>query len=130
MKAWVRRLVHVQYPYMVYTPAPYSVSIYPRSGIRTYTYVLVWPARPFPLSCFVMLSFMVEGKGLATLATFLVLPHITARKPQCGLACGCYVNSYVIASVMNIIITQRSTLYCVTPLYLIYSLLRRVTLHN
>ena len=43
------------------------------------------------------------------------------RKPQCGLACGRYVNSYVMASVMNIIITQRSTLYCVTPLYRIAS---------
>ena len=48
------------------------------------------------------------------------------RKPQCGLACGRYVNSYVMASVMNIIITQRSTLYCVTPLYCI--ILRRVTI--
>ena len=43
------------------------------------------------------------------------------RKPQCGLACGRYVNSYVMTSVMNIIITQRSTLYCVTPLYRIAS---------
>ena len=43
------------------------------------------------------------------------------RKPQCGLACGRYVNSHVMASVMNIIITQRSTLYCVTPLYRIAS---------
>ena len=43
------------------------------------------------------------------------------RKPQCGLACGRYVNSHVMTSVMNIIITQRSTLYCVTPLYRIAS---------
>ena len=27
-----------------------------------YHSVLVWPARPFPLSCFVMLSFMVDHK--------------------------------------------------------------------
>ena len=49
------------------------------------------------------------------------------REPQCGLACGHYVNSYVMASVMNIIITQRSTLYCVTPLYRVPHC---VALHN
>ena len=40
---------------------------------------LVWPARPIPLFCFLMLRFMVEGKGLATLAAFLVLLHITTN---------------------------------------------------
>ena len=33
---------------------------------------LVWPARPLPPLQIIILSFIVEGKGLATLAAFLV----------------------------------------------------------
>ena len=39
-------------------------------------YALVWPARPLPSLQIIILSFLVEGKGLATLAAFLVQTHI------------------------------------------------------
>ena len=40
---------------------------------------VVWLARHFTLTCFVMLTFVIEGKDLATLATFFVLLHITTN---------------------------------------------------